>query len=63
MLSPKIEQMQLKLSLATPLTLPEVKILLKDVYSQLETLKDEVRKLSQDRPRTAQGFGKNVSTS
>lgn len=62
-MSTKLEQMQIKLSLATPLSLPEVKILLKDIYSQLETLNNEIRKLSQDRPRSGGITGKNVQAS
>ena len=63
MMSPKIEQMQLKLSLATPLTLPEVKILVKDLYEKINALTNEVRQLSENRPRVNQGSGKTLPTS
>lgn len=57
------EQMKMKLTLATPVTLPEVKVLLKDLYNQIETLQNEIRKISENRPRTDKVSGKPIQTS
>ncbi len=40
-----IEQAKMRLSLSTGLDLAEVQLLLKDVYSQIDTLQNEIRKL------------------
>ena len=59
----KPEQMKLKLSLATPLTLPETKVLLKELFAEVEELKNEIRKISQNRTGVNQISGKSLPTS
>jgi hypothetical protein len=56
----KLDQMRLKLEIASPLPLPEVKVLLKDIYRQLDEMQNEIRKISENRPRPNIGSGKSL---
>ena len=59
----KPEQIKLKLNLAAPINMPEVKVLLKDLFCKIEEMENEIRKLSENRTRTDRTSGKNVQAS
>lgn len=55
-----IQQAKTRLTLSTPIDLPEVKQLIKDLYTQIEELKNEIRKVSENRPRPDKGSGRTI---
>lgn len=59
----KVDQIKMKLGLASPIEMPEVKILLKEVFQKMEAMENEIRKLSENRTRTDRPSGKNVQAS
>jgi hypothetical protein len=59
----KPEQIKMKLGLASPIDMPEVKIMLKEVFQRLDVLENEIRKLSENRTRVDRTTGKNVQAS
>lgn len=64
------EQAKLRLTLPTQQNPAEIKILFRDVYErleealkQIELLNNEIRKISENRPRTGKDSGRNLHTS
>jgi hypothetical protein len=55
-----IQQAKTRLTLSTPIDLPEVKQLIKDLYTQIEELKNEIRKVSENRPRANKDSGRTI---
>ena len=55
-----IQQAKTRLTLSTPIDLPEVKQLIKDLYTQIEELRNEIRKVSENRPRPDKGSGRTI---
>ena len=55
-----IQQAKTRLNLATPIDLPEVKQLIKDIYTQIEELQNEIRKVSENRPRVNKDSGRTI---
>ena len=55
-----IQQAKIRLTLSTPIDLPEVKQLIKDLYTQIEELKNEIRKVSENRPRANKDSGRTI---
>jgi hypothetical protein len=55
-----IQQSKTRLALSTPIDLPEVKQLIKDLYIQIEELRNEIRKVSENRPRADKATGRTV---
>lgn len=55
-----IEQAKMRLTISAPIDFPEVKQLIKDLYIQIEELKNEIRKVSENRPRPDKGSGRTV---
>lgn len=58
-----IQQAKTRLTLSTPIDLPEVKQLIKDLYTQIEELQNEIRKVSENRPRVNKDSGRNIQAS
>jgi DNA repair ATPase RecN len=55
-----IQQAKTRLTLSTPIDLPEVKQLIKDLYNQIEELQNEIRKVSENRPRANKDSGRTI---
>jgi len=55
-----IHQAKTRLTLSTPIDLPEVKQLIKDLYIQIEELRNEIRKVSENRPRPDKSSGRTI---
>lgn len=55
-----IQQAKTRLTLSTPINLPEVKQLIKDLYNQIEELQNEIRKVSENRPRANKDSGRTI---
>ena len=55
-----IQQSKTRLALSTPIDLPEVKQLIKDLYIQIEELRNEIRKVSENRPRADKNSGRTI---
>jgi hypothetical protein len=55
-----IQQSKTRLALSTPIDLPEVKQLIKDLYIQIEELRNEIRKVSENRPRPDKNSGRAI---
>lgn len=55
-----IQQAKTRLTLSTPIDLPEVKQLIKDLYTQVEELQNEIRKVSENRPRANKDSGRTI---
>jgi len=55
-----IEQAKMRLTISAPIDLPEVKQLIKDLYNQIEELKNEIRKVSENRSRPDKNSGRTV---
>jgi hypothetical protein len=55
-----IQQAKTRLTLSTPIDLPEVKQLIKDLYTQIEELQNEIRKVSENRPRANKDSGRTI---
>jgi len=55
-----IQQAKTRLTLATPIDLPEVKQLIKDLYIQIEELRNEIRKVSENRSRPDKSSGRTI---
>jgi hypothetical protein len=55
-----VQSAKTKLTLASGIDLPEVKIMLKDIYSKLDELTNEIRKVSENRPRVNKDSGRTL---
>ena len=55
-----IQQAKTRLTMSTPIDLPEVKQLIKDLYTQIEELQNEIRKVSENRPRANKDSGRTI---
>ena len=55
-----IESARTKLTLSSGIDLPEVKLMLKDIYAKLDELKNEIRKISENRPRINKDSGRTL---
>lgn len=55
-----IEQAKMRLTISAPIDFPEVKQLIKDLYIQIEELKNEIRKVSENRPRANKDSGRTI---
>jgi pantothenate kinase len=55
-----IQQAKTRLTLSTPIDLPEVKQLIKDLYNQIEELQNEIRKVSENRSRANKDSGRTI---
>jgi hypothetical protein len=55
-----VQSAKTKLTLASGIDLPEVKIMLKDIYSKLDELTNEIRKVSENRPRINKDSGRTL---
>ena len=55
-----IQSAKTKLTLACGIDMPEVKIMLKDIYTKLDELTDEIRKVSENRPRINKDSGRTL---
>jgi len=55
-----IQQAKTRLTLSTPIDLPEVKQLIKDLYIQIEELRNEIRKVSENRSRPDKSSGRTI---
>lgn len=55
-----IEQAKMRLTISAPIDFPEVKQLIKDLYIQIEELKNEIRKVSENRSRPDKNSGRTV---
>jgi len=53
-----IESAKTKLTLFSGIDLPEVKLMLKDIYAKLDELTNEIRKVSENRPRINKDSGR-----
>ena len=53
-----IEQAKMRLTISAPIDFPEVKQLIKDLYIQIEELKNEIRKVSENRSRPDKNSGR-----
>ena len=49
-----------KLGLSTPIDAPEIKLMLKDIYAKLDELTNEIRKVSENRPRINKDSGRTL---
>lgn len=55
-----IESARTKLTLSSGIDLPEVKLMLKDIYAKLDELTNEIRKISENRPRINKDSGRTL---
>jgi hypothetical protein len=55
-----VQSAKTKLNLASGIDLPEVKIMLKDIYAKLDELTNEIRKVSENRPRINKDSGRTL---
>jgi hypothetical protein len=55
-----VQSAKTKLNLASGIDLPEVKIMLKDIYAKLDELTNEIRKVSENRPRVNKDSGRTL---
>jgi hypothetical protein len=49
-----------KLGLSAPIDTPEIKLMLKDIYAKLDELTNEIRKVSENRPRINKDSGRTL---
>lgn len=55
-----VQAAKTKLGLAAPVDISEVKLMIKDIYSQLDELKNEIRKVSENRSRSNKDSGRTL---
>jgi hypothetical protein len=55
-----IQSARTKLELASPVDFPEIKLMLKDIYAKLDELTNEIRKVSENRPRINKDSGRTL---
>lgn len=55
-----IQAARTKLTLSSGIDLPEVKLMLKDIYEKLDELTNEIRKVSENRPRINKDSGRTL---
>ena len=55
-----IDSAKSKLNLSVGIDLPEVKLILKDIYAKLDELTNEIRKVSENRPRVDKNSGRTL---
>ena len=55
-----IQAARTKLTLSSGIDLPEVKLMLKDIYEKLDELTNEIRKISENRPRINKDSGRTL---
>ncbi len=55
-----IQAAKTKLTLASGIDMPEVKLMLKDIYTKLDELTNEIRKVSENRPRVNKDSGRTL---
>ena len=55
-----VQSAKTKLTLASGLDMPEVKLMLKDIYAKLDELTNEIRKVSENRPRVDKNSGRTL---
>lgn len=55
-----VDSAKSKLNLSVGIDLPEVKLMLKDIYTKLDELTNEIRKVSENRPRVDKNSGRTL---
>jgi hypothetical protein len=55
-----IQSAKTKLTLSSGIDMPEVKLMLKDIYAKLDELTNEIRKVSENRPRINKDSGRSL---
>lgn len=55
-----VDSAKSKLNLSVGIDLPEVKLMLKDIYAKLDELTNEIRKVSENRPRVDKNSGRTL---
>jgi len=55
-----IQSAKTRLTLASGIDMPEVKLMLKDIYAKLDELTNEIRKVSENRPRSNKDSGRTL---
>lgn len=55
-----IQSAKTKLTLASGIDMSEVKLMLKDIYTKLDELTNEIRKVSENRPRINKDSGRTL---
>jgi hypothetical protein len=55
-----IQSAKTKLMLSSGIDMPEVKLMLKDIYAKLDELTNEIRKVSENRPRINKDSGRTL---
>jgi hypothetical protein len=55
-----VDSAKSKLNLSVGIDLPEVKLMLKDIYTKLDELTNEIRKVSENRPRVNKDSGRTL---
>ena len=55
-----IQSARTKLTLSSGIDLSEVKLMLKDIYTKLDELTNEIRKISENRPRINKDSGRTL---
>ena len=55
-----IQSARTKLTLSSGIDMPEVKLMLKDIYAKLDELTNEIRKVSENRPRINKDSGRSL---
>jgi hypothetical protein len=55
-----IQSAKTKLTLSSGIDMPEVKLMLKDIYAKLDELTNEIRKVSENRPRINKDSGRTL---
>ena len=50
----------IKLGLSAPIDSSEIKLMLKDIYAKLDELTNEIRKVSENRPRINKDSGRTL---
>ena len=55
-----VQSAKTKLGLSAPIDLSEIKLMIKDIYSKLDELTNEIRKVSENRPRINKDSGRTL---
>lgn len=55
-----VQSAKTKLTLSSGIDMPEVKLMLKDIYAKLDELTNEIRKVSENRPRVNKDSGRTL---
>jgi len=55
-----IQSAKTKLTLSSGIDMPEVKLMIKDIYAKLDELTNEIRKVSENRPRINKDSGRTL---